>query len=178
MMKTRFLLLFALVPLLVFSQHDTACNRIPQFISPTVLSHYSDSLENAIIDYSVSFLRTPYRYGGQSRKGIDCSGFVSGVYNKFGVTLPHSSKDMIASGRPVELGEVHKGDLLFFRNTNHRRKGVGHVAIVTDVKDGNIVFIHSARVGGVRFDNLSTPYYLNHYFRAVRLSILDSVSGK
>ena len=92
--------------------------------------------------------------------------------------LPHSSKSMIESGRPVELGDVHRGDLLFFRNTNQRRKGVGHVGIVTEVKDGNIIFIHSARIGGVRIDNLSSPYYMKHYFRAVRLSILDSVSGK
>ena len=178
MKRNPCLLFFAFFPMVVFCQVDTACNGIPRFISPQGFSRYTDSLENAIIDYSVSFLRTPYHYGGISRKGIDCSGFVSGVYHKFGVMLPHSSQRMAESGRPVEPGEIHKGDLLFFRNTNARRKGIGHVAIVTEVRDGKVTFIHSARIGGVRYDDLSTPYYQKHYYRAVRLSILDSVPPK
>jgi cell wall-associated NlpC family hydrolase len=177
MKKILGLLSLALLPWLVSAQCDTIRGNA-YHPAVTSFTRYCDSLENAIVDYSTSFLKTPYHYGGNSKKGIDCSGFVLGVYHKFGVKLPHSSRGMAESGRTVGLEEVRRGDLLFFRNTNHRRKGIGHVAIVTDVRDGNVTFIHSARIGGVRYDNLSAPYYQKHYFKAIRLSILDSVPGK
>jgi len=177
-LKQLVLFLLFLVPAFAFAGGDTLSLKTISSRDSLVLNHSIDSLENAIVSYSATFLKSPYRYGGHSRKGFDCSGFVSTVYKNFGITLPHSSKGMYTTGQPIELQDVRKGDLLLFKNTNHRRKGIGHVAIVTEARDGNIVFIHSATHLGVRYDNLSAPYYTKHYYQAIRLVLPDSLKVK
>jgi cell wall-associated NlpC family hydrolase len=173
---TFFLLLF--LPVFSFSQGDSLFYNTRSKKDTLILNHYVDSLGNAIVDYSLTFLKSPYRYGGRTKRGFDCSGFVSKVYQNFGITLPHSSKGMFSSGQPIELQDIRKGDLLLFKNTTRRRKGIGHVGIVTEVKEGDVVFIHSATHQGVRFDNLSAPYYTKHYFKAIRLPVMDSLKNK
>ena len=177
-MKQLVLFLFFLVPAFTFAGGDSLSLKTIHQGDTLILNHYVDSLENAIVSYSATFLKSPYRYGGHSRKGFDCSGFVSTVYKNFGITLPHSSRGMFTTGQPIELQDVRKGDLILFKNTNHRRKGIGHVGIVTDIRDGNIVFIHSATHLGVRYDNLSAPYYTRHYYKAIRLVMPDTLRIK
>lgn len=138
------------------------------------LISYRDSLTDTILAYAKSFLGVPYRYAGRSRAGFDCSGFVHTVYKAFGVTLSTASNGMEGSGRPIlNKADLQRGDILFFVNTQRRRGGVGHVAIVYEIKDGEIWFIHSACNGGVRFDVLSSTYYSAHYYKGERLKLLD-----
>jgi LysM repeat protein len=85
-----------------------------------------------------SQIGNPYRYGGNSPEtGFDCSGFVSWVYKQYGVTLPRSSRDMLAVGVPIEKEDLRPGDLVFFNY------GYSHVGIYT----GNDKYIHSPRTG-------------------------------
>ena len=138
------------------------------------LISYRDSLTDTILAYAKSFLGVPYRYAGRSRAGFDCSGFVHTVFKEFGVILSTASNGMEGSGRPIlNKADLQRGDILFFVNTQRRRGGVGHVAIVYEIKDGEIWFIHSACNGGVRFDVLSSAYYSAHYYKGERLKLLD-----
>ena len=168
--------LLAFIPVCL-SHPDTSAVFTNQSKVLTDHKGIDDSLANAVIDYSKSFLKSPDRYGGNSKKGFDCSGFVSTVYKNFGVTLPRSSREMTSSGKPVSLPEIRKGDLLLFKNTR-RRKGVSHVGIVTEVRNGDVLFIHSATHKGVRIDVLSAPYYTRHYHQAIRLPLLDPELAK
>jgi len=96
----------------------------------------------AIVDEAKRFLGVPYLWGGITDTGFDCSGFVRTVFSTFGIYLPRDTKDQIQSGDQIELENVQKGDLLFFRR---------HVAIV--ISEGS--FIHSSRGGGgVRINSL------------------------
>jgi cell wall-associated NlpC family hydrolase len=82
------------------------------------------------------FLGVPYRYGGASPAGFDCSGLVSYVYGRLGVALPHNAAALYSVGRPVPLARLRPGDLVFF-------SGLGHVGLAV----GRGRYIHSPETG-------------------------------
>ena len=82
------------------------------------------------------FLGVPYRYGGASPSGFDCSGLVSYVYGRLGVALPHNAAALYGVGRPVPLARLRPGDLVFF-------SGLGHVGLAV----GRGRFIHAPETG-------------------------------
>ncbi|GAA4352456.1 hypothetical protein GCM10023185_12150 [Hymenobacter saemangeumensis] len=106
---------------------------------------------------------TPYSYGSNSRRGTDCSGFVTRVFQEvYGITLKRSSRSMFTTTKRVPKGEMHTGDLVFFR----RGKGpIYHVGIY--LKDGK--FAHSATNGGVMVSSLRQGYYRSHFYAAGRV---------
>ena len=115
-----------------------------------------------LVKVAMGFLGAPYRLGGSSVTGIDCSAFVKKIYQLFNITLPRTAYEQSHVGLRVGRGELLEGDLLFF---NTRRK-LGHVGIYI----GNNEFVHaSSRKRGVRIDNLNTPYFDRRFVRAVRL---------
>lgn len=138
-----------------------------------LLRYYRDSLVTELLAYAKTFLGVPYRWAGRSRAGFDCSGFVMTMFAHIGVPLSPSAVDMSGSGRVVPDSTIRRGDILFFVNTQRYRTGIGHVALAYEVKNGDVIFIHSACNGGVRFDYLSSAYYSKHYFKAERISIFD-----
>ena len=132
--------------------------------------HYRNFIDN-IVSSANKFLGTPYRIGGKSPKGFDCSGFTSFIFSRYGITLNQSSRSQVNNGRKIERKEdIQKGDLVFFKGSNASSKIIGHVGIVTDIeRNGNIKFIHSATNGGVRISNVSETYYSRRYLTAVRI---------
>jgi peptidoglycan DL-endopeptidase LytE len=119
-----------------------------------------------LVKVAMGFLGAPYRLGGSSVTGLDCSGFVKKIYQLFNIELPRTAFEQSHAGLTVARSELVAGDLLFF---NTRRK-LGHVAIYI----GNNEFVHaSSRKRGVRVDNLNTPYYNKRFVRAVRLKGSD-----
>lgn len=107
------------------------------------------------------WLGTPYLYGGTSRKGIDCSGFVLQVFRKYkGIELPHSTREAWKIGKRISKSNLQKGDVLFFGNFFH----VSHNAIY--LGDGK--FAHSSSSKGVSIANLSNTYWAPRYKGARR----------
>ena len=109
------------------------------------------------------WIGTPYSYGSNSRKGTDCSGFVTRVFHEvYGINLVHSSRAMFSNSKRVAKSEMETGDLVFFR----RGKGpIYHVGIY--LKDGK--FAHSACNGGVMVSSLNQPYYQLNFYAAGRV---------
>jgi peptidoglycan endopeptidase LytE len=119
-----------------------------------------------LVRVAMGFLGAPYRLGGSSVKGLDCSGFVKKIYQFFNIDLPRTAFEQSHIGLRVARNELTEGDLLFF---NTRRK-LGHVGIYI----GNNEFVHaSSRKRGVRIDNLNTPYFDKRFVKAVRLKGSD-----
>ncbi|MBD3392416.1 MAG: hypothetical protein GF418_10090 [Chitinivibrionales bacterium] len=109
----------------------------------------------AIID---KYLGTPYRYGGEGRRGMDCSGFVNVVFTELNqARMPRSSRAMSRLGRPVPRGRARPGDLVFFRGGFLNR--INHVGIYA----GNGRFAHASRSRGVIYSSLDTEYYRKHF---------------
>ncbi|MEI8105233.1 MAG: C40 family peptidase [Actinomycetes bacterium] len=114
------------------------------------------------VKYARHLLGVPYRYGGGTPgSGFDCSGFVSYVYNHFGVKLPHSSYADFDLGKRVSRESLHPGDLVFF-------DGVGHVGMYI----GGGRFIHAPHSGlSVQINTLSDGWYAARYDGARRLVV-------
>jgi peptidoglycan endopeptidase LytE len=118
-----------------------------------------------LVKVATRFLGTPYRLGGNSKRGIDCSSFVQKVYRNFNVNLPRVARDQSEVGVEVDQDKLVKGDLVFF-DTN---RSFGHVGIYI----GNNKFIHaSSRSRRVRIDSMDHPFYQERFQRAVRIKEL------
>jgi cell wall-associated NlpC family hydrolase len=113
-----------------------------------------------------SYLGVPYKWGGTTRDGMDCSALTRAVYREvYGVELPRTSRQMFGLGKSVPpAGKLRAGDLVFFR-IDTSGPGVSHVGIY--VGDGQFAHASSSR-GGV-IDPLSNPYFDKRYVGARRV---------
>ena len=119
----------------------------------------------SIVVYAEKLKGTPYRSGGNSPKGFDCSGYVNYVFKHFGYKLPRSSADMMKAGKKTSEKDAMPGDLIFFTGNNRKSKTAGHVGIITSVKGSKIYFIHSSTSSGVRIDSNEQEYYRTRYLQ-------------
>ena len=116
------------------------------------------------------WMGTPYRYGNNTRRGTDCSGFVTRVFREvYGVTLQRSSRSMFTTTKHIAKSEMKTGDLVFFR----RGKGpIYHVGIY--LKGGK--FAHSATNGGVMVSSLKQAYYQRNFYAAGRVRAAEDAT--
>lgn len=123
-----------------------------------------DTASNLDLYYQMyEWLGTRYRFGGESKKGIDCSGFTGVIYeNVYKRTLPRDSRSMYKMTRPISKEEMKEGDLVFFRI---RRGQVSHVGIYL----GDNKFVHSSTSSGVIVSDLREDYYRRYFYKAGRL---------
>jgi cell wall-associated NlpC family hydrolase len=121
-----------------------------------------------VLTIAARHLGTPYRFGGASAGGFDCSGLVRTVFAEVGTALPHSAREQFTMGERISSNELQPGDLVFFRTY---RAGASHVGIY--VGDG--LFIHAASRGGeVKVDSLDERYFSTRYLGARRVRGSDS----
>lgn len=120
---------------------------------------------NKIIETAISYNGTRYKYGGTTRKGMDCSGLVYTSFQEHDIALQRASYMMATQGEKVKLKEVRKGDLLFFKTGKKNR--VNHVGLVVDIKGQEVRFIHSTTSRGVLISSLKEGYW-NHAFTEAR----------
>lgn len=180
--------IFSIAVLLVSSavQAQTATGSLPQksqvssdTLSKQAAASATSALDSApkinkqveeIIQFAKKFLGTPYHYAGSTPSGFDCSGFIYYVMGNFGMRLSRSSPGLAEFGKTVKLSELQPGDLMFFKGRSTRTAGVGHVAMVVEVKDGVIKFIHSSTSRGVIIDTFNNSgYYVPRYLKSKRL---------
>jgi cell wall-associated NlpC family hydrolase len=123
---------------------------------------------DAIIETALSYAGVKYRYGGTTRKGMDCSGLLYVSFLEHDFPLPRSSHQLAEEGRPVALSELQRGDLLFFK-TLRRGKNINHVGLVVEVDDGEVRFIHSTTSRGVIVSSLREGYWNHAFVKATRI---------
>lgn len=121
-----------------------------------------------IINQAEAFAGTRYKFGGTTRKGMDCSGLVYVAFQKENIALPRVSRDMATRGKPVKKTAIKKGDLVFFKTNKNSRK-INHVGLVTHVKAGVIYFIHATSSKGVITSSLDERYWKSAYSQARRV---------
>ena len=127
----------------------------------------SKEIEN-IIDYAKTFEGTRYKYGGTTKKGMDCSGLIVTAFKKEDILLPRTTADLSKQGDWIDVKEVKEGDLLFFATKKNSRR-INHVGIVTVSRPGYVEFIHSTTSRGVITSNLSERYWYLAYVQARRV---------
>ena len=134
------------------------------FIINTTNSSY---LVEQLINAASANLGARYRSGGSTPEGFDCSGLMFFTFNKFDIILPRSSNEMSNLGSVLNLSEVRKGDLIFFKTNG--RKIINHVGMVVEVLEDEIKFIHSATSKGVIISSTKEPYYKRTFTQVNRV---------
>lgn len=121
-----------------------------------------------VVANALKYKGVRYRFGGTTKKGMDCSGVVYVSYLEENVQLPRVSRDMAKRGKKISLRKAQKGDLLFFR-TSKRGRGINHVGLIVSVKNGTIRFIHSTSSKGVIISSLSEKYWKKAFVKATSI---------
>ena len=127
----------------------------------------SESAER-IVNYAKTFDGTRYKYGGTTKRGMDCSGLIFTSFGKYDVAVPRTTSGLRSTGDWIDLKEVTTGDLLFFATKKNSRT-VNHVGIVTSVRTGQVEFIHSSTSKGVIVSSLAERYWYFAFVQARRI---------
>jgi len=170
-MKIRITLIVLLLPFLICAQTKKQKRRakakkqaLEQYYSAYSLQ--PDSALTPYLYYQIfDWVGTRYKYAGESKKGIDCSGFVSEIYqNVYCINSLGCSSDIWTKVNPVEKKDLQEGDILFFKI----KKGqISHVGIFL----GNNKFAHASLKKGVIISDLDEPYYKKYFFMGGRISL-------
>lgn len=137
--------------------------RKPKKKEPVTLS-VADNIINTALTYS----GTRYKYGGTTKKGMDCSGLLYVSFAEHQVQLPRVSYAMAEEGKRIRVNKVEKGDLLFFK-TRRRGKRINHVGMVVAVEDDEVKFIHASSSRGVIVSSLREGYWNSAFVKATRV---------
>ncbi len=132
-------------------------------VASTPLGKWSNPEERGLlVRVAKAFLGVPYKLGGSTLKGIDCSALVKKIYEVFNIQLPRTAREQFKVGIRIEKDQLKEGDLVFFR----RRGNNAHVGIYV----GDNQFVHASSYSReVRVDYLNTPYYSQRFLRGVRI---------
>ena len=115
-----------------------------------------------LFHFVYDWIGTPYRFGGSSKKGIDCSAFTKELYSEvFNLDIKRNSRDIFSMVSPVSKDELKEGDLVFFKIHSHR---ISHIGIYL----GNNRFAHASSKG-VAISSLDDAYYSRYFYKGGRL---------
>lgn len=114
----------------------------------------------SVIATGRSYIGTPYKWGGVSRSGMDCSGLIYTSYKTIGVNLPRTAKEQSKTGKKRGWEGIREGDLVYFK---FKKKGDKwfHSGMITYVGEDKILFVHASSSKGVIESNLLADYYKN-----------------
>lgn len=127
---------------------------------PAATRGRTNSNDSNIVATAKRYIGTPYRFGGTSPSGFDCSGFVQFVYGQHGISVPRTTTSQAGAGTTVSRRDLKAGDLVIFSNTY--RAGPSHAGIYI----GNGDFIHASSGSnsrGVTISNLNQNYYNSRF---------------
>jgi len=139
-------------------------------VASNPLGTWNNSEERSLLVRVVkTFLGVPYKLGGSTLRGIDCSAFVKKIYEIFNIELPRTTREQFSIGKKVGMAQLEEGDLVFFR----RRGNSSHVGIYI----GDNQFVHASSYNReVKIDHLDAPYYSKRFLRGVRVKELERES--
>lgn len=121
-----------------------------------------------ILNEAEKYTGTPYKIGGITKSGMDCSGLVYVSFNTINKKLPRRSIDMASYGNKISVSNVKEGDLIFFATSGGDT--INHVGIVHDIgDDGEVFFIHASTSKGVMISSLSENYWSGKFIKATRV---------
>jgi murein DD-endopeptidase / murein LD-carboxypeptidase len=141
---------------------DEQDGLIKEYFSQIMGVALSTTSNVKLFQFVYDWVGTPYHFGGDSRKGIDCSAFTKELYsNVFNLTIKRNSRDIFSMVSPVRKDELQEGDLVFFKI--HSRS-ISHVGIYL----GNNKFAHASS-RGVAINSLDDGYYSRYFYKGGRL---------
>lgn len=144
-------------------------NDIDTIVSEAINTKRTEADE--LVDFAETLQGIPYKYGSTNPKtGFDCSGFISYVFNHFGISVPRSSIGFTHLEKEIKLREAKRGDIILFTGTDSTKRVVGHMGIISSDKGQNHEFIHST--SGKAYSVTKTPlnrYYQGRFVKVIRI---------
>ena len=154
----------------------TACSKKNIYLTQNTLPYASASLEKTIIEnqnnkiyinesldnFYKEWKGVRYKYGGNSKRGIDCSAFIQKAYKQtLNIKIPRTTLLQSKVGKKIDKSQLQYGDLVFFKTGKNSR----HVGIYTE--DGK--FMHASSSKGVTISKLENIYFNKHYWKSTRI---------
>jgi len=133
-----------------------------------IVEEIDNALIEKIIKNASAYEGVKYKYGGTTKKGMDCSGLMYTAFSEEDIRLPRTTSQLSTYGDWVDLKEVKEGDLLFFATKRNSRQ-VNHVGLVTSARLGRVEFIHASTSRGVIRSLLSEKYWYFAFVQARRV---------
>lgn len=122
-----------------------------------------------VVTFSETLIGTKYTYGSSEKeKGFDCSGFINYVFNHFKISVPRSSVDFTNAGDEVPIKDSKPGDIILFTGHDEKSGVVGHMGIITENKNGNLLFIHASESKGVIISGMNS-YFIPRFVKVNRV---------
>jgi len=151
---------------LVVLSFITACSSVPSSNSGNMIHapvQQSDSAQyKRFMGFYSQWEGTPYKYGGMSRSGVDCSGFMVRSFDHvYNVKLPRTTELQMQRGKVIERGQLQTGDLIFFKT------GIKKLHVGVYLKDSK--FMHASTSKGVIVSTLNNPYWTDAYWHGRRV---------
>lgn len=145
-------------------------NLASQFFSQIMGVAISATSNTKMYSFIYDWLGTPYRLGGDTKKGIDCSGFAYELYNKsFNTIIGSNSRNIFSMVNPINKADLKEGDLVFFKIHS---KSISHVGVYI----GDNKFAHASSSKGVMISNLDEAYWQRYFYKGGR--ILESLKSQ
>lgn len=145
-------------------QDNLAKEYFSQIMGVAINATTSTKLYQFVYDW----LGTPYRLGGDTKKGIDCSKFSLALYeNVFNTTIGYNSRNQYANVKSIKKKDLEPGDLVFFKI---RSRNITHVGVYL----GDDKFAHASSSKGVMVSNLNEPYWKRYYYDGGRPNTDDN----
>jgi len=122
---------------------------------------------DGVVYYAKEYMGTPYRLGGNTTAGIDCSGLIHKAFQKQGIRIPRTVDELRKEGKRISKDRAKPGDILFFRTSKKRK--LTHAGIVVGFKRDEPLFIHASSSRGVMISSLREGYWNKAYAQTRRL---------
>ncbi|MBA4168351.1 MAG: C40 family peptidase [Chitinophagaceae bacterium] len=150
------------IPGSAYSTEIEKCNALQFKYAILMEDEVEDVTNKKLISFLEDWYGIPYRYGGGTKSGIDCSAFscamMDSVYN---VNIPRTCREQYVAGKKIRKDQLTQGDLVFFNTSG----GVSHVGVYL----GNNKFVHASTSSGVMISDLDDSYFKRRYVGSTRL---------
>lgn len=142
-------------------------NLAKEYFSQIMGVAVSATTSSKMYQFIYDWIGTPYRLGGDSKKGIDCSKFAAQLYDQvFNTSIGYNSRNIYSNVDKVQKGDLEPGDFVFFKI---RSKNITHVGVYI----GDNKFAHASTSRGVMISNLDESYWKRYYFNGGRVLLED-----